>query len=151
MSQVRPRFGQISSNRTNLGLFKPKFTETYLKKSQICPIWCQSDPIWMSNLKSLVTNGVRNKNQSLTEAKTFVHFEDFVHKDFLETWECSIHTTLELLKANVFISWYFSFLNSNIYVERYGENRRKTLVSAYKMIIMVGHVIPKKYFHINYW
>ena len=27
-------------------LAEPKFTETDLKKSQICPIWVQSDPIW---------------------------------------------------------------------------------------------------------
>ena len=47
----------------NLGLFKISFstfwrpaskcTETDLKKSQICPIWGQSDPIWMPNLPSL--------------------------------------------------------------------------------------------------
>ena len=27
-----------------------KCTESDLKKSQICPIWGQSDPIWMANL-----------------------------------------------------------------------------------------------------
>ena len=42
-----------------MGLFKitfstfwlgePKCTETDLKKSQISPIWGQSDPIWMPN------------------------------------------------------------------------------------------------------
>ena len=47
------------SNRTTLGLFKisfstfwliePKCIETDLKKSQICPIWGQSDPFRMSN------------------------------------------------------------------------------------------------------
>ena len=29
---------------------EPKCTETHLEKSQICPIWGQSDPIWMSNV-----------------------------------------------------------------------------------------------------
>ena len=29
---------------------RAKFTETGIKKSQICPIWGQSDPIWMHNL-----------------------------------------------------------------------------------------------------
>ena len=51
-------------NGTNLGLFKisfstcwrpaPKCTESDLKKSHICPIWGQSDPIWMANLKSVM-------------------------------------------------------------------------------------------------
>ena len=31
----------------------PKCTETDLKKSQICPIWGQSDPIWTPNLTTL--------------------------------------------------------------------------------------------------
>ena len=34
-------------------LREPKCTETDLKKSQICPIWRNSDPIWISNLTSL--------------------------------------------------------------------------------------------------
>ena len=34
-------------------LGKPKCTETDLKKSQICPIWGQSDPIRMPHLTSL--------------------------------------------------------------------------------------------------
>ena len=46
-------------NGTYLGHFKisfaePKCTETDLKKSQICPIWGQSDVIWMPNLTSLL-------------------------------------------------------------------------------------------------
>ena len=32
----------------------PKCTENDLKKSHICPIWGQSDPIWMANLTSVV-------------------------------------------------------------------------------------------------
>ena len=32
---------------------EPTCTETDLKKSHICPIWGQSDPIWMPNLTSL--------------------------------------------------------------------------------------------------
>ena len=35
-------------------LTEPKCTETDLKKSQICPIWGHSDPIWKANLTSLV-------------------------------------------------------------------------------------------------
>ena len=34
-------------------LGEPKCTETDLKKSQICPILDQSDPIWMPNVTSL--------------------------------------------------------------------------------------------------
>ena len=54
---------RLALNRTNLGLFKissstfwlgePKCTETDLKKSKICPILGQSNPIWMPNLRSL--------------------------------------------------------------------------------------------------
>ena len=53
---------RLAPNGTNVGLFKisfstfwltePKCTETDLKKSQICPIWDQSDLIWMPNLTS---------------------------------------------------------------------------------------------------
>ena len=46
---------------TNLGLFKISFsTKLNLKKSQNCPIWGQSDPIWMTNSTSLHTAGVSN-------------------------------------------------------------------------------------------
>ena len=31
----------------------PKCTENDLKKSHICPIWGQSDPVWMPNLTPL--------------------------------------------------------------------------------------------------
>ena len=51
---------RLAPNGTNLGLFKisfstfwrvaPKCTETDLTKSQISPIWGQSDLIWMANL-----------------------------------------------------------------------------------------------------
>ena len=37
---------------------EPNCTETDLKKSQICPIWGQSDPIRMANLPSLVPTRV---------------------------------------------------------------------------------------------
>ena len=63
-----PNWVRLAPNWTNLGLFKisfstfwlgePKCTETDLKKTQICPIWGQSDPIWMANLSSLVCRGV---------------------------------------------------------------------------------------------
>ena len=56
-----PRWAQkwvrLFPNGTSLGLFKladPKYTETDLKKSKICPIGGQSDRIWMQNLTSLV-------------------------------------------------------------------------------------------------
>ena len=37
----------------NWVIAEAKCTETDLKKSQIFPIWGQSDPIWMPNSKSL--------------------------------------------------------------------------------------------------
>ena len=51
------RWFQIGSNRTNLGLFEISFQyilawrakmywKMIFKKSQICPIWCQSGPKW---------------------------------------------------------------------------------------------------------
>ena len=53
---------RLAPNATNLGLFKisfstfwrtaPKCTETDLKKSQICPIWGQSDLILLPNMTS---------------------------------------------------------------------------------------------------
>ena len=56
-------FWFVKPNWTNVGLFKisfstfwlsePKCTETYLKKSQIFPIWGQSEPIRMANLTPL--------------------------------------------------------------------------------------------------
>ena len=49
-----------------LQLAEPKCTENDLNKSQICPIWGQSEPIWMTNMTSPVywpsgylTRGVR--------------------------------------------------------------------------------------------
>ena len=48
-----PQMGQICDFLRSL--VKPKCTETDLKKSQICPILCQSDPIWMPNLASLAS------------------------------------------------------------------------------------------------
>ena len=58
-----PSWLRLAPNGTNLGLFKisfstfwlaePKFTETDLKKPQICPNCVQSDAIWMPNLTSL--------------------------------------------------------------------------------------------------
>ena len=46
---------KIVFKKQQLVLGEPKCTETDLKKSQICPIWGQSDTIWMPNLTSLVT------------------------------------------------------------------------------------------------
>ena len=40
--RVDTLLGRLIPNGTNLGLLKPKFTETDLKKSQICPIWAIS-------------------------------------------------------------------------------------------------------------
>ena len=58
-----PKWVRLAPNGTNLGLFKisfstfslakPKCTETDLKKSQIFPIWGQSDLIWMPYFTSL--------------------------------------------------------------------------------------------------
>ena len=47
---------QIGPDWPQMGV--PKCTETDLKKSQICPIWRQSNPIWMSNLTSLIQTHV---------------------------------------------------------------------------------------------
>ena len=54
-----PNWVRLARNGSNLRLFKisfstfwlaePKCTETDLKKPTICPIWDQSDPIWMPN------------------------------------------------------------------------------------------------------
>ena len=52
MSNSASKFGQIVLKCA------PKRTETDLKKSQICPIWGQSDPIWMPNLRSLIGSWV---------------------------------------------------------------------------------------------
>ena len=61
---------RLAPNGTNLGLFKISFstfwlaerkcTETDLKKSQICFIWGQSDPIRMPNYTSLHMNSHRD-------------------------------------------------------------------------------------------
>ena len=68
VSSFAPDWVRLAPNGTNLWLFKisfstfwlsePKCTETDLKKSQICPIWGQSDQLLMLNLKSLV--GITN-------------------------------------------------------------------------------------------
>ena len=43
-------FGNFFEKNQVFGNVDPKCTETDLKKSQICPIWGQSDPICMSNV-----------------------------------------------------------------------------------------------------
>ena len=63
MLDVGLKWVRLAPNGTNLRLFKisfstfwrsaPKCIETDLIKSQICTIWCQSDPLWLSNLTSL--------------------------------------------------------------------------------------------------
>ena len=67
MSHLASNWVRLAPNATNLGILKisfstfwlgdikaePKCTETDLKKSQICPIWGQSETIWMQNLPSL--------------------------------------------------------------------------------------------------
>ena len=68
-----PNWVRLAPNGTNLGLFKisfstfwlgePKCTETDLKKSQNCPIWGQSDSIWMTNLPSLQRGQQLNRLQ----------------------------------------------------------------------------------------
>ena len=54
MSNFASKWVRLAPNKKNTGIFKisfstfwlgdPKCTETDLKKSQICPIWGQSDP-----------------------------------------------------------------------------------------------------------
>ena len=62
-----------------------KCTETDLKKSQICPIWGQSDPFWMTNLTSI----------SLMNVWTSAHLMYLVHSRHLVTYEswCPVHLT----------------------------------------------------------
>ena len=43
-----------AAQECQIWLAEPKCTETDLKMSEICPIWSQSDPIWMPNLTYLV-------------------------------------------------------------------------------------------------
>ena len=60
---------RMTTDGTNMGLLKIsystvwlgelKFTETDLKKSHICPIWGQSDPLWMQNWTSLVATHLK--------------------------------------------------------------------------------------------
>ena len=60
-----PNWVRLAPNGTNLGIFKisfstfwlaePKCTEADLKKSQICAIQGQSDPIWIPNFPSLLS------------------------------------------------------------------------------------------------
>ena len=63
MSNFVSILGQIGPKMDISGVFKdpfqPKCTETDLKKSQIYPIWGQSDPIWIRNLPSLMPSVVR--------------------------------------------------------------------------------------------
>ena len=56
---LHPNGVRLAPNGTNLGLFKISFStfwfvlrsvSVHFKKSQIYPIWGQSDPIWMANL-----------------------------------------------------------------------------------------------------
>ena len=67
MSNLASNLGQIGPERDKSRTFEirfstfwfaqPKCTETSFKKSQICLIWGQSDPMWMPNWISLtVTN-----------------------------------------------------------------------------------------------
>ena len=62
-----PRF---ISRKANAEL---KCTETDLKKSQICPIWGKSDPIWMSNLPRMTF-----PPQVYTENDDVTHTVDWV-------------------------------------------------------------------------
>ena len=59
---LAPNWVILAPNRTNLGLFKisfstfwlePKYTESDLRKSQICPIWGQYVLTWIPNLTCL--------------------------------------------------------------------------------------------------
>ena len=70
-----PKWVRLAPNGTNLGLFKisfstfwlaePKCTETDLKKSQICRICGQSDPIWMANITPLAASRAPSVSKSM--------------------------------------------------------------------------------------
>ena len=51
MADFTPKWVKLARNGTNSGLFKIRFQNYFslrkfdLRKCQICPIWCQSDPL----------------------------------------------------------------------------------------------------------
>ena len=51
----------------------PKCTETDLKKSQICPILAQSDPIWMPKLTSLRTRDIPSRENLALRGRHWWH------------------------------------------------------------------------------
>ena len=57
VSNLVPKFGQTGPKWDKSGTFKDQFqykcTETDLKKSQICHVCGQSDPIWTPNLTTM--------------------------------------------------------------------------------------------------
>ena len=79
MSNLASKLVQVSPKWNKSGTFKdqfqyildrlaePKYSETDLKKSQISPIWGQSDPIWVPNSTSLSqTNPAENPRDPIT-------------------------------------------------------------------------------------
>ena len=71
-----PNWVRLAPNGTNLGFFKinfstfwlfePKCTEIDLQKSQICPIWGQSNPIGMPNLTFLDSRDKLNNESGMS-------------------------------------------------------------------------------------
>ena len=87
MSNLLSKFGQIGPKWDKSGTYymisfstfwlgEPKCTETDLKKSQICPIWGQSDQIWKSNLTYLIPAGSR----FLSEMPDWLEMAPKIHK-----------------------------------------------------------------------
>ena len=72
MQNLPSKTGQIfPQNGTYLGMFKitdPKCTETGLKNSPTCPIWSQTDTIWMASLTSLPTDSLHDEPCQLSDA-----------------------------------------------------------------------------------
>ena len=94
---------RLAQNGTNMGLLKiifsifwlgePKYTKIDLKKSQFSPIWGQSDPIWMSNLTSLVHVWKLGDSPSkyywiVTYLYTSIHYVTHINCLIAIVWYC---------------------------------------------------------------
>ena len=81
---MRQNQGLLKISFSTFWLGDPKCTETDLKKSLICPIWGQSEPIWMSNLTSPEHT---EKEEKITE---FINHETEIrsqrHPITIEIW-----------------------------------------------------------------
>ena len=92
------RLSELAPNGTNLGLFKisfstfwrlaPKCTETDLKKSQICPIWDQSESLKPKS---------NHKTESDSKYNLHRHLINTIHWDILHYYACLSNNILRSL------------------------------------------------------